>query len=483
MGLQLYNTMSRSIEVFQPLTDKKVGFYGCGPTVYNYAHIGNLRAFVFQDTLARVLEWLGYDVTHVMNITDIGHLSGDVDSGEDKMVRTARERGQSVLDIAAFYTQAFFRDMERLNNRTPSIVCKATDHIGEMIELIKRIQANGHTYQSGGNLYFDIATFPAYGTLALLQTEDLKAGARIEVDAHKRNPHDFVLWFTKSKFENQALTWDSPWGRGYPGWHIECSAMSMKYLGEQFEIHTGGIDHIGIHHTNEIAQSEGATGKTWVRYWLHNEFLVLDKGKMSKSMGNFLTLQTLIDDGFAALDYRFFLLTGHYRSQLTFSPEALEGARNARRNLVARIARLIREAGWTCEQIPCLAGTFGAAQPWLDRFRGHIEQDLSTPRALSELQGLVKDASVPPEQVLHAVLEMDRVLGLNLVTEALTVAGEGENQASDPTEAVRITALITQRTEAKQQKNWALADKIRNDLKAEGVILEDSATGTTWRRN
>ncbi len=483
MGLLLYNTMGRSIEEFRPLTDNKVGFYGCGPTVYNYAHIGNLRAFVFQDTLARALEWLGYDVTHVMNITDIGHLSGDVDSGEDKMVRTARERGQSVLDIAAFYTEAFFRDMDRLNNRKPAIICKATDHIGEMIELIKRIEENGHTYQAGGNLYFDIATFPEYGKLALLNTGDLKAGARIEVDAHKRNPHDFVLWFTKSKFENQALTWDSPWGRGYPGWHIECSAMSMKYLGEQFEIHTGGIDHIGIHHTNEIAQSEGATGKTWVRYWLHNEFLVLDKGKMSKSAGNFLTLQTLIDDGFDALDYRFFLLGGHYRSQLAFSTEALEGARNARRNLVNRIARLAREAGWTADKKPAQAGDFGEARTWLDRFRGHIEQDLSTPRALSELQGLVKDTAVLPENALNAVAEMDRVLGLNLVGEALASGGDGaDSPAADPAETERINAHISRRTEAKQQKNWALADQIRNDLKAEGIILEDNATGTTWRR-
>ena len=227
--------------------------------------------------MARLLRFLGYPVTHVMNITDIGHLSGDSDEGEDKMVKTAKERGQSVLEIADFYTKAFFKDTERLNILRPDVVCKATDHVPEMIELIKRIEANGHTYSSGGNLYYDITTFPQYGDLACLNLEELKAGARIEVDENKRNPLDFVLWFTKSKFENQALVWDSPWGRGYPGWHIECSAMSMKYLGEQFDIHTGGIDHIRIHHTNEIAQSQGATGKQWVKYWMHNEFLVIGK--------------------------------------------------------------------------------------------------------------------------------------------------------------------------------------------------------------
>ncbi|HPA11570.1 MAG TPA: cysteine--tRNA ligase, partial [Treponemataceae bacterium] len=332
MSLELYNTMGRSMQKFTPRTPGKVGFYGCGPTVYNYAHIGNLRAFVFQDTLARSLRFLGYEVTHVMNVTDIGHLTGDNDDGEDKMVNQAREKGQSVLEVAEFYTKAFFDDIDRLNILRPTVMCKATDHVDQMIRLIQRIEANGHTYSAGGNLYFDISTFPGYGALANFNPDDLKAGTRVDIDENKRNPFDFVLWFTKSKFENQALVWDSPWGRGYPGWHIECSAMSMEYLGEQFDIHTGGIDHIQIHHTNEIAQSEGATGKKWVNYWLHNEFLVMDKGKMSKSSGEFLTLQYLIDKGFDPLDYRFFLLGGHYRSQLTFSWESMESARNSRRS-------------------------------------------------------------------------------------------------------------------------------------------------------
>ncbi|MDH7483863.1 MAG: cysteine--tRNA ligase, partial [Spirochaetales bacterium] len=279
--LYLFNTMGRSLQKFMPLREGKVGFYGCGPTVYNFAHIGNLRTYIFEDILVRTLRRFGYEVTHVMNITDVGHLSGDDDTGEDKMVKSARERGKSVLEIAQFYTDAFFNDTSRLNIVRPTIVCKATEHIEDMIELIRRIEQNGYTYFAGGNLYFDVSKFERYGELAGLRLDQLKAGARIDVDPNKRNPFDFVLWFTKSKFENQALLWDSPWGRGYPGWHIECSAMSMKYLGEQFDIHAGGIDHIPVHHTNEIAQSESATGHKWVNYWLHAEFLVLDKGKMS----------------------------------------------------------------------------------------------------------------------------------------------------------------------------------------------------------
>ncbi len=485
MPLELYNTMGRRMQEFAPLAKGKAGFYGCGPTVYNYAHIGNLRAFVFQDILERSLSWLGYEVTHVMNITDIGHLASDADSGEDKMLKTAQERGQSVLDIAKFYTDAFFVDTDRLNIRRPTVVCKATDHVGEMIELIKRIEANGHTYQAGGNLYYDISTFPGYGKLANLNLEDLKAGARIDIDDNKRNPYDFVLWFTKSKFENQALTWDSPWGRGYPGWHIECSAMSMKYLGEQFDIHTGGIDHIQIHHTNEIAQSEGATGKTWVNYWLHNEFLVMDKGKMSKSSGNFLTLQYLIDRGYDALDYRFFLLGGHYRSQLTFSWESMESAKSARKNLIQRIARLLEAAGipsGATSRIATELPVGSAALPWIERFRAAIEQDLSTPRALSELQGLIRDAQVPPADILSAVSKMDSVFGLDLVESAVRLRDAESSPAANPDEERRVLDLIAERSAAKKEKNFARADEIRNQLRSEGIILEDNPSGTTWKR-
>src|SRR5574344_1158294 len=340
MSLKLYNTMGRKLEEFKPITEGFCGFYGCGPTVYNYAHIGNLRAYFFLDILDRTLEYLGYSKKHVMNITDIGHLSGDNDDGEDKMLKTANEKHQSVLEIAKFYTDAFFSDIDKLNIKRPDVVCKATEHVNEMIELIKKIEANGHTYMSGGNLYYDVTTYPDYGKLACLNLNDLKAGARIEVDSNKKNPCDFVLWFTKSKYENQAMMWDSPWGRGYPGWHVECSAMSMKYLGEHFDIHCGGIDAIPVHHTNEIAQSEAATGKTWVNYWCHGEFLLNDKGKMSKSSGEFLTLPVLVSHGYDALDYRYFCLTGHYRTQLKFSYEALDHARSARERLVAAVSEM-----------------------------------------------------------------------------------------------------------------------------------------------
>ncbi len=477
MSLELYNTMGRSMQKFTPRTPGKVGFYGCGPTVYNYAHIGNLRAFVFQDTLARSLRFLGYEVTHVMNVTDIGHLTGDNDDGEDKMVNQAREKGQSVLEVAEFYTKAFFDDIDRLNILRPTVMCKATDHVDQMIRLIQRIEANGHTYSAGGNLYFDISTFPGYGALANFNPDDLKAGTRVDIDENKRNPFDFVLWFTKSKFENQALVWDCPWGRGYPGWHIECSAMSMEYLGEQFDIHTGGIDHIQIHHTNEIAQSEGATGKKWVNYWLHNEFLVMDKGKMSKSSGEFLTLQYLIDKGFDPLDYRFFLLGGHYRSQLTFSWESMESARNSRRSLVQRLARITENAEAVPESLPANS----PANEWIDRFRADIEQDLSTPRALSQLQGLIRDTDVPPAEALAAVARMDQVLGLDLIESAASLVASSK-ETGDIDDG-RIDALIAERADAKKAKNFSRADEIRNQLKESGIILEDTASGTTWRRS
>jgi cysteinyl-tRNA synthetase len=356
-------------------------------------------------------------------------------------------------------------------------MCKATDHIDQMIRLIQRIEANGHTYSAGGNLYFDISTFPGYGALANFNPDDLKAGTRVDIDENKRNPFDFVLWFTKSKFENQALVWDSPWGRGYPGWHIECSAMSMEYLGEQFDIHTGGIDHIQIHHTNEIAQSEGATGKKWVNYWLHNEFLVMDKGKMSKSSGEFLTLQYLIDKGFDPLDYRFFLLGGHYRSQLTFSWESMESARNSRRSLVQRLARITENAEAVPESLPANS----PANEWIDRFRADIEQDLSTPRALSQLQGLIRDTDVPPAEALAAVARMDQVLGLDLIESAASLVASSK-ETGDIDDG-RIDALIAERTDAKKAKNFSRADEIRNQLKESGIILEDTASGTTWRRS
>jgi cysteinyl-tRNA synthetase len=501
MALTLYNTLGRKLQVFEPIVPGKAGFYGCGLTVYNYAHIGNLRAYVTHDILVRTLRRFGYDVTHVMNITDVGHLSDDSDSGDDKMVRAAEERGKSVLEIAEFYTQAFFRDMELLNIQKPSIICKATEHVDDMIALIKRIEANGYTYTAVGNLYFDISKFPYYGELALLRLDELKAGARIEADENKRNPGDFVLWFTKSKFENQALVWDSPWGRGYPGWHIECSAMSIKYLGETFDIHAGGIDHIPIHHTNEIAQSEAATGKhPWVRYWLHNEFLIMDKGKMSKSKGGFITLKDLINEGFDPLDYRYFLLGAHYRSQLQFSFQALEGARNARKSLTDRVKALAEKAPIDFNPNIITQRRRGAegeeknqsssapprlcvrsfenelTKKYLDAFDKALEEDLSTPRALAELWNLLREgAQCSSEEEAAAVLDMDKVLGLNL-DKAAVKKEENEGLGAE------IEALISERTEAKKAKNFSRADEIRNQLLEQGIVLTDSPSGTTWKR-
>jgi cysteinyl-tRNA synthetase len=427
-----------------------------------------------------------------MNITDVGHLSSDADEGEDKMVSSAAERGKTVLEIADYYTKAFFSDTERLNILRPAIVCKATEHVGEMIDLIKRIEGNGYTYSAGGNLYFDISKFPHYGELALLRMDELKAGARTGVDENKRNPGDFVLWFTKSKFENQALVWDSPWGRGYPGWHIECSAMSMKYLGESFDIHVGGIDHIPVHHTNEIAQSEAATGKhPWVKYWLHNEFLVMDKGKMSKSSGGFITLQTLIDEGYDPLDYRYFLLGGHYRSQLQFSYQALDGAKNARKTLTERLRSLSAKAGapgavTAATEAATLSEASQPALPaakpavkYLSAFDKALEDDLSTPRALAELWGLLKDASIDPDGALRAAFDMDEILGLNL-KKAAALGWKGMNGAEEAPEA-EIKSLIEERAAAKKGKNFEKADEIRQILKNRGIILEDTPEGTGWR--
>jgi len=471
MAFVFYNTLGREKQPFKPLQEGKVGFYGCGPTVYNFAHIGNLRAYVLHDILVRSLRRANFDVNHVMNITDVGHLTDDADDGEDKMVKSAEERGKSVLEIADFYTKAFFNDTDRMNITRPSVVCKATEHIGEMIALIQRIEKNGFTYFAGGNLYFDISKFPYYGELALLRLDDLKAGARIEQDENKRNAGDFVLWFTKSKFENQALVWDSPWGRGYPGWHIECSAMSIKYLGENFDIHAGGIDHIPIHHTNEIAQSEAATGKKpWVKYWLHNEFLVLNKGKMSKSKGGFLTLQKLVDDGYDPLDYRYFLIGGHYRSQLQFSLESLEGAKSSRKSLTDKVRSLAAKFGVNAD------GDTEKTAKYIEGFNKAIEDDLNTPRALAELWGLLKEGAAEPE-TLAAVFDMDRILGLGLKEACETKAKDGGENAAE------IEELIEKRAQAKKAKDFAAADSIRQILKDRGIILEDGPSGTTWRKS
>jgi cysteinyl-tRNA synthetase len=456
--------MNRKIEPFIPLDEKSVGMYCCGPTVYNYAHIGNLRTYIFEDLLHRILTYAGYDLKHVMNITDVGHLSDDGDEGEDKMVKRSKEVGQSVYDIAKMYTTAFFDDTNSLNIITPDIACKATEHIQQMIDLIKRLEENGHTYISGGNVYFSIDTFPEYGKLARLNLEQLQSGARIEVDENKRNPKDFVLWFTKSKFENQAMTWPSPWGVGYPGWHIECSAMSMYYLGESFDIHCGGIDHVSVHHTNEIAQSEAATGKKWVNYWVHGEFLINETGKMSKSKGSFLTISVLKEKGYAPLDYRYFCLGGHYRSQLVFSWKSLDAAKNGRKNLMKGIALLPIDATKTVKEI-----TNESALHYLEQFREHISVDLHIPQALALLWTLLKDSSVEDVDKVALIREMDLIFGLNLL--------EAESNTIEESIPQEIQELVEKRDQAKKDKNYPLADEVRAIVEGKGYLIKDTKDG------
>lgn len=444
-----------------------MGLYCCGPTVYNYAHIGNLRAYTHWDILRRTLERFDYEVNHVMNITDVGHLSDDGDEGEDKMLKGARERGMSVWEIAEFFTAAFFKDAGRMNILTPRTNCKATEHIDDMIDLVQRLEKRGFTYESGGNIYFDSARLPDYGRMALLDRQELQHGVRVEVDSNKRNPLDFVLWFTNSKFGKQAMVWDSPWGSGYPGWHVECSAMSSRYLGERIDIHTGGIDHIPVHHTNEIAQSEGAFGHHWVNYWIHNEFLIMKTGKMSKSKGGFLTLQKLIDDGYDPLDYRYFLLGGHYRSQLVFSEESLDGARSARKSLSGRVASFKRETLAT--DLPDSTQLGEVARSRLEAFDEALGDDLNTPRALAEMWQLLKDDSIPANERLVAVLDMDGVLGLNLSEAGADDAGAGEND--------ELTVLLQRRQAARDGRDWTAADGIRDELAALGWTVVDTPSG------
>jgi cysteinyl-tRNA synthetase len=463
--LMFFNTMGRELQKFDPIQPGKAGLYCCGPTVYDFAHIGNLRTYIFEDILRRTLEYAGYSVRHVMNVTDVGHLTGDNDEGEDKMLKGAREKGKTVWEIAEFYTKAFFRDFDLLRCSAPTVICRATEHIQEMIDLITRIEKKGFTYTAGGNVYFDISRFPGYGKLALLDQQDLKAGARIAVDEGKKNPADFALWFTRSKFEHQAMLWDSPWGKGYPGWHIECSAMSMKYLGEHFDIHCGGADHPPVHHSNEIAQSEAATGAKWVNYWLHGEWLLMDKEKMAKSAGNFTTLTTLTDRGFHPMDYRYFCLGAHYRTQLAFSWEAVEGARAGRRGAEEKILQLRAEAGEPAAEIS------GKAADYLRDFETHAADDLNMPRCLADLWTLLRDAGIPPAQKLAAALRMDRIFGLGLA----------DAKAEEISLDEETRALVDQREAARKARDFKKADELRALLLQKGIEVQDSPQGPKIR--
>ncbi|MEK6900163.1 MAG: cysteine--tRNA ligase, partial [Nanoarchaeota archaeon] len=441
-------------EKFTPLKST-VGMYCCGPTVYNYMHIGNLRSFLFEDILRRTIQFNKFKVKQVMNITDVGHLSGenegDADSGEDKMLKGAKREGKSVSEIAKFYTEAFIKDTEKMNLLPPTTLCKATEHIKEQIAMIRKLEKGGYTYFSGGNVYFDTKTAADYGKLALLKL-DAEVKSRVEADTHKRNPSDFVLWFTKSKFQEQEMKWDSPWGKGYPGWHIECSAMATKYLGKQFDIHCGGIDHIPVHHTNEIAQSESANGKKpWVKYWLHNEFLVLEGQKMAKSGGNFITLSTLEEKGFDPLDYRYLCLGAHYRKQLMFSYESLQGAQIARKKLMDKLSVLSASGKKHPAKI----------KKYLASFTKEINDDLNTPKALAVLWETLKDDSLEDIDKISLILEFDKVLGLNLKPIK-------KEKTSIPEEVKDLAEL---RQLARINKDWKKADELREKIKELGYIV------------
>ncbi|MFT5871711.1 MAG: cysteinyl-tRNA synthetase [Clostridium sp.] len=466
MSFNVYNTLTRNKDEFVPYTKGKVGMYTCGPTVYNYAHIGNLRTYIFEDVLKKSLEYVNYKVKHVMNVTDVGHLQSDGDEGEDKMSLGASREHKTVWEIAKFYEDAFFEDCTKLNIKRPTIVCKATDHIQDMIDLIKVLEEKGYTYVSNGNVYFEIDKFPDYTKLANISIDDLKAGSRIEIDPNKKNPLDFVLWFTNSKFSNQIMQWESPWGRGFPGWHLECSAMSIKYIGEYLDIHCGGIDHIAIHHTNEVAQSEGALGHKWVKYWMHGEFLVLDSGKMSKSSGDFLTISRLEEEGYSPLDYRYFCLQSKYRKQLVFSFESLKDAKKGYKKLKERIATVLNSINKND-----VTGN-EKINEYKEKFSSYISDDLNIANALTVLFDVLKDEELNNKEKAILIEDFDKVLSLDLMTI--------ENETTNIDEEL-INKLIIERADARSSKNWARADEIRNEFIAMNIELLDTKEGTTWK--
>jgi cysteinyl-tRNA synthetase len=457
--MKLFNTLGHQLQEFGPLRPPRVGMYTCGPTVYHYAHIGNLRTYLFEDFLKRTLLMNGFQVTHVMNITDVGHLTSDEDEGEDKMELGAAREGKTVWQIAEYFTEAFQEDLRRLNILFPDVWCKATDHIQEQIDLIRALEQKGFAYTIADGVYFDSSLLIDYGKLARLDREGLMAGARVEMAAGKRHPTDFALWKFSPKDKQREMEWESPWGIGFPGWHIECSAMATKYLGSEFDIHCGGVDHIPVHHTNEIAQSESALGtKPWVKYWLHGEFLLLDKGKMSKSSGEFLTLQALIDKGYDPLAYRYLAFTAHYRRPLTFNEEALDGAQNALRKLRNRVTDLKAVNGKT--------GSVSAT--YWGRFREALDNDINTPQALAAMWDCLGDDAVSEADKLATLREMDGFLSLQL-DEELTLDAQ-------------VEALIQQRQEARKAKDYARSDAIRAQLHEMGIQLEDTAQGVRWKR-
>jgi len=460
MELYLYNTLTRKKEIFKPLQDKEVGLYTCGPTVYNFAHIGNLRTFIFEDILKRALLYNGYRVKHIMNITDVGHLTGDRDMGEDKMEKGAQREGKTAWEIAEFYTQSFKQDMTHLNILEPTLWCKATDTIPEQIELIKTLEDKGFTYNISDGIYFDTSKFEGYTKLSNQDLEALQEGARVERNPEKRNATDFALWKFSPEGVKRQMEWDSPWGVGFPGWHIECSAMSMKFLGDQLDIHCGGVDHIDVHHTNEIAQSEAATGKKFFNTWMHGAFLIITGGKkMAKSEGNFLTLDsTFIQNGIDPLVYRFATYQTHYRKPMEYSEEAVQAARNGLEHLKNQVRSLMSKG---------MGDKASVNDGYKQKFIKELNDDLNMPRALASVQEALK-SDMDDSEKLATVLDFDRVLGLDL--EKVTVSeGLPEN----------IQQKIAARKKARAEKNWALSDQLRDEIQAFGYVVQDVKDGMT----
>ncbi len=470
--MYLYNSLSHKKELFVPNHPDVVKMYTCGPTVYHYAHIGNLRTYIMEDVLDKALRYMGYNVKRVMNITDVGHLASDADTGEDKMLKGAKRENKSVMEIAQYYTDAFFADCAKLNIKTPEVVEPATGCIKEFIQIVEGLLDKGFAYVAGGNVYFDTSRLDQYYVFNDHDEEDLAIGVRegVEEDTNKRNKNDFVLWFTKSKFEDQALKWDSPWGVGYPGWHIECSGISMKHLGEDLDIHAGGIDNAFPHHTNEIAQSESYLGHKWCNYWFHVHHLNTDTGKMSKSKGEFLTVSLLESKGYDPMAYRLFCLQSHYRRNLVFSWENLDNAVVAYDKLIAKIATLKSDGEVEREAFDSLK----------ERFANALNGDLNTSLAVTAVYDVLKAKC--SDATKRALLEdFDRVLSLNLLSAAAKLQekqAQEEAANADP----RIDALVAARTEAKKAKNFAEADRIRDELKAEGIEIIDTPQGAKWRR-
>lgn len=457
-NIKLYNTKSKLTEDFKPIKEGSVGIYSCGPTVYHYAHIGNLRAFVFADILRRTFVYARYKVNHIINITDVGHMVGDGDNGQDKLEKGAAREGKNVWEVAKMYTDAFMKDIEVLNIPINEYTFpRATDHIREQIGLISALEISGHTYTISDGVYFDTSTFPSYANFAHLDTKGLQSGARVEENTEKRNITDFALWKFSPKNEKRQMEWESPWGIGFPGWHIECSAMSMKYLGEYFDIHTGGIDHIPVHHTNEIAQSECVTGKQSVNYWMHVNFLHDTQGKMSKSNDDFLTLQKLIEKGYSPLAYRYYLLTTHYRAEISFSFESLDGATNAYNKLTTWYISNITNDGNINEE-------------YKNKFEEIIFNDLNTPQTIALIWTLIKDENISNKDKYATILSFDEILGLGL-SEI-----KKEELTGNVLEAVK---LVDKRKEAKEAKDYEHADKLRQEIENLGFFVKDHPDGTS----